>query len=248
VRNLKAIIEASDAVMVARGDLAVEVDQEDVPIIQREIIRLARKYHTPVIVATQMLESMVNNPEPTRAEVNDIATAVLDHVDAVMLSAETASGKYPVEAITIMKRIIKRVERHHRETLTEFALSSLEQSNDQTTAVAAATSILAHQLKAEMVIASTSSGNTAMRVASYRPPIPIAALTDNELTYHQMTLVWGIKSFFVPNIKENEAGLRAVINQMKTKGYVKDGDKLVFVTGSSPGEVGGSNIIKVEHV
>jgi pyruvate kinase len=147
-----------------------------------------------------------------------------------------------------MKKIIKRVERHHRETLTEFALTTLEESNDQTTAVAAATSILAHQLKAEMIVASTTSGATAVRVASYRPPIPIAAITDNVTTYRQMALVWGIKSFFVQNVKENEEGLNAVLKQMKNKGYVKDGDKLVFVTGQQPGVIGGSNIIKVEHV
>lgn len=248
VRNLKEIIEASDVVMVARGDLAVEVDQEDVPIIQREIIRLARKSHTPVIVATQMLESMVNNPEPTRAEVNDVATAVMDHVDAVMLSAETASGSYPVEAVTMMKRIITRVEHHHRETLTEYALATLEESSDQTTAIAAATSLLAHQLKAAMIVAATTSGKTAQRVASYRPPIPVAAVTDDEITYRQLAMVWGIKSFYVPHVKESQEELLRVLDEMKEIGYVKTGDKLVHVTGVKPYEIGGTSIIKVETV
>jgi pyruvate kinase len=248
IKNLKGIIEASDAVMVARGDLAVEVDQEDVPIIQREIIRIARKTHTVVFVATQMLESMIYNPEPTRAEVNDVATAVMDHVDAVMLSAETASGKYPVEAVTMMDRIIKRVERHHRESLTDYALATLEESNDQTTAIAAATSILAHQLKAEMIVASTTSGKTALRVASYRPPITIAAITDDVLTYNQLALVWGVLSFYLPNVKENEHGLQNIIKEMKDIGYVKEGDKLVYVTGANPYTAGGTNIIKVENV
>jgi len=248
VKNLKAIIEVSDAVMVARGDLAVEVDQEDVPLIQRQIIKIARKYHTPVIVATQMLESMINSPEPTRAEVNDVATAVLDHVDAVMLSAETASGQYPVEAVSMMKRIIRRVERHHRDTLTDFALTTLEESNDQTTAIAAATAILAHQLKAELIVASTTSGKTAVRVASYRPPTPIVAVTDDELTYNQLSLVWGVKSFYLPNVKQNEVGLKNIMKEVKESGYVKDGDRIVYVTGAVPHVIGGSNIIKVETI
>jgi pyruvate kinase len=248
VKNLKAIIETSDVVMVARGDLAVEIDQEDVPLIQREIIRLSRKYHTPVIVATQMLESMINSPEPTRAEVNDVATAVLEHVDAVMLSAETASGSYPVEAVSMMKRIIKRVERHHRDTLTDYALATLEESTDQTTAIAAASSILAHQLKAELIIVATTSGKTAARVASYRPPVPIIAITDEELTYRQLTMIWGTKAFYLPNVKENPEGLNAIIGELKERGFVAVGDKVVYVTGANPYEEEGTSIVKVDTI
>jgi pyruvate kinase len=248
VRNLKSIIEASDAVMVARGDLAVELDQEDVPLIQREIIRLARRYHTPVIVATQMLESMIKSPEPTRAEVNDVATAVLEHVDAVMLSAETASGDYPVEAVSMMKRIIRRVERHHSDTLTEYAVASLEESTDQTTAIAAAASILAHQLKAELIVVATTSGKTAARVASYRPPVPIVVVTDTEQTYTQLPLIWGTKSFYLPNVKQNIEGLNGIIEELKERGYVSEGDKIVYVTGANPHEIGGTNIIKVATI
>ncbi len=248
VRNLKAIIEVSDVVMVARGDLAVEIDQEDVPLIQREMIRLARRYHTPIIVATQMLESMVNSPEPTRAEVNDVATAVLEHADAVMLSAETASGNYPVEAVAMMKRIIKRVERHHKDNLTDYALSTLEESSDQTTAIAASASILAHQLKAELIVVATTSGKTAARVASYRPTVPIVAITDQELTYKQMPMIWGIKAFYLPNVKQNDEGLKSIIDELKERGYVSEGEKVVYVTGANPHEIGGTNIIKVEKV
>jgi pyruvate kinase len=248
VKNLKSIIEVSDAVMVARGDLAVEVDQEDVPLIQRQIIKIARRFHTPVIVATQMLESMINSPEPTRAEVNDVATAVLDHVDAVMLSAETASGQFPVEAVSMMKRIIRRVERHHNDSLTEFALTTLEESSDQTTAIAAAASILAHQLKAAMIVVATTSGKTAARVASYRPPVPIIAITDNELTYHQLPLVWGTKSFFLPNVKQNVDGSTAIMEKLKEQGFVSSGDRIVYITGATSHEIGGTNIIKVETI
>lgn len=248
IRNLKSIIEATDVVMVARGDMATEVGQEDVPIIQREIIRLCRATHTPVIVATQMLESMIKNPVPTRAEVNDIASAVMDHADACMLSGETANGDYPTEAISTMERIIKRVERHHRETLTDFALTTLEESEEQTTAIAAATTILAHQLKAEMIVVATTTGKTAQRIASYRPPVTVAAITDNELTYNQLAMVYGVKSFLTHKLTKNEEGLNHIVSQMKEMGYVKAGDKIVHVTGEKPGEVGGTSMIKVELI
>ncbi len=248
IRNLKSIIEATDVVMVARGDMATEVGQEDVPIIQREIIRLCRATHTPVIVATQMLESMIKNPVPTRAEVNDIASAVMDHADACMLSGETANGDYPTEAIATMERIIKRVERHHRETLTDFALSTLEESDEQTTAIAAATTILAHQLKAEIILVATSSGKTAQRIASYRPPVSVAAVTDNELTYNQLAMVYGVTSFLIPKLSKNEEGLEKILDEMKQHGHVKPGDKVVHVTGEKPGEMGGTSMIKVEIV
>ncbi len=248
IRNLKSIIEATDVVMIARGDMATEVGQEDVPIIQREIIRLCRATHTPVIVATQMLESMIKNPVPTRAEVNDIASAVMDHADACMLSGETANGDWPTEAISTMERIIKRVERHHRETLTDFALSTLEESDEQTTAIAAATTILAHQLKAKLIVVATSSGKTAQRIASYRPPVTVAAVTDNQLTYNQLAMVYGVKSFLVAQMSKNEAGLNSILDHLKEKEYVETGDKVVHVTGEKPGEMGGTSIIKVETI
>lgn len=248
VKNLTEIIEAADAVMVARGDLAVELSQEDVPIIQRDIIKLARQKHTPVIVATQMLESMVVNSEPTRAEVNDVATAVLENVDAVMTSAETANGAHPIDVIKVMKRIIKRVERHYRETLTEFAIATLEVSQDQTTAVAAASTILAHQLNAELICVTTSSGKTAQRVASYRPETPILVLTHNKKAYNQLAMLWGVKSFYLTQLKENQYDFLHVLKRAKDKGYVQEGDRVVFVTGQIPGVTGGTNTIKVELV
>lgn len=248
VKNLKAIVDVADAVMVARGDLAVEMAQEDVPIIQRDIIKLARQKHTPVIVATQMLESMVQNSEPTRAEVNDVATAVLENTDAVMTSAETANGAHPLEVIKVMKRIVKRVERHYRETLTDFALATLEVSDDQTTAVAAASTILAHQLNAEMICVTTSSGRTAQRIASYRPETPILVLTHNKKAYNQLALLWGTKTFYLEQISDNTADFKFILTKVKEKGYLKEGDKVVFVTGHIPGIPGGTNTIKVETV
>jgi pyruvate kinase len=246
VRNLEPIIKETDAIMVARGDLAVEMSPEDVPLIQRQVIKLARKYHTPVIVATQMLESMIHNPEPTRAEVNDVATAILDHVDAVMLSAESATGDYPVEAVAMQKRIIRRVERHRHELHADFALDALEESNDQTTSVAAAACILAHQLKAALIIVATSSGKTAIRVASYRPTTPIVAVTDNDRTWKQMALIWGIKTFCAKDYTDDDHMFYFAKRQILRKGYAASGEKAVFVSGQKPHVTGGTNSITVE--
>jgi len=247
VKNLEAIIKETDAIMVARGDLAVEIDPENVPLVQRQVIKLARKHHTPVIIATQMLESMVTSPEPTRAEVSDVATAILEHVDAVMLSAESATGMYPVEAVAMQKRIIKRVERHRHEFLTDFTLEVLEESTSQTTAVAGAASILAHQVKAALIVVETTSGKTASRVASYRPVTPIVAVTDEEKTSTQLALVWGIKSFYYKT--DTSVHTRSfILREIKRRGYVNTGDKIVYVTGARPHVIGGTNSIKVETI
>lgn len=246
VKNLEALIRETDAIMVARGDLAVEMDPEDVPLIQRRVIKLARKYHTPVIVATQMLESMVHNPEPTRAEVNDVATAILDHVDAVMLSAESATGEYPVEAVAMQKRIIKRVERHRHELHADFALDALEEHNDQTTGIAAASCVLAHQLNAALIVVATSSGKTAIRVASYRPTTPIIAIADNPRTWRQLALVWGIKTFLADDYTDDEHMFYYAKRQIIRKGYATHGEKIVFVSGQKPHQAGGTNSITVE--
>jgi pyruvate kinase len=246
VKNLEPIIKETDAIMVARGDLAVEMEPESVPLVQRQVIKLARKHHTPVIIATQMLESMVNNPEPTRAEVNDVATAILDHVDAVMLSAESATGQYPVEAVAMQKRIIKRVERHRHELHVDFALDALEESDDQTTGVAAASCILAHQLKAALIIVVTSTGKTAIRVASYRPTTPIIAITDNERTWRQLALIWGVKTFCAEDYVDDDHIYYFAKRQILRKGYASPGEKIIFVSGQKALQSGGTNSITVE--
>lgn len=246
VKNLEAIIKETDVIMVARGDLAVEMEPENVPLVQRHVIKLARKYHTPVIIATQMLESMVNSPEPTRAEVNDVATAILDHVDAVMLSAESATGLYPIEAVAMQKRIIKRVERHRHELHADFALDALEEHNDQTTSVAAASCVLAHQLNAALIIVATSSGKTAIRVASYRPTTPIIAITDNERTWKQLAMVWGVKTFLAKDYIDDDHMHYFAKRQILKKGYAVSGEKVVFIAGQKPHVTGGTNSITVE--
>jgi pyruvate kinase len=245
ITHLEAILQETDAVMIARGDLAVEIGQEEVPIIQRIIIKQAAKYNKPVIVATQMLESMIHQPEPTRAEVNDVATAVLDKVDAVMLSAETAYGKYPTAAVTIMDRIIKRVEQYFIETHREYTFASTESHEEQTAAIAASASLLAHQLSAKVIIALTASGHTAIRLSSYKPHAPIIALTDSDATYKQLTLVWGVIPYFISEIKNNQDVYRNILQQLADEKTVKKNDKIVLVSGRHPGVTGDTNIINV---
>lgn len=247
VQNLDAIMEAADGVMVARGDLAVEVGQEEVPIIQRMIIQKARSIHKPVIVATQMLESMVKNAEPTRAEVNDVATAVLDQVDAVMLSAESAHGDYPIEAVAMMEKIIKRVERYLNESSKSLDFKA-HKSHRQVDAIASASAVLALELQAKVILALTESGVTAQELSSYRPFVPVLAVTDNELTYNQMALLWGVKAFFLAKIIDNDEAYTKVIGEFKNKKLIENGDIIVHVAGTHPGVSGHINSIKVATV
>lgn len=247
IKNLHAIIDASDGVMVARGDMAVEVGQEEVPIIQRQIIKYARNVHKPVIVATQMLESMIHNAEPTRAEVNDIATAVLDQVDAVMLSAESAHGDYPVESVAMMKKIILRVERYAAETNEEPAIQ-VDKDSLPVVMIASSASLLAQQLKASLTLVVTQSGVTAQALSSNRSLVPVFAITSEELIYRQLALLWGTRCFLVKKINHNDQAFESVIEQLKKDSLLKTADTLVLVSGTNPGKAGHINSIKVVTV
>lgn len=247
VKNLTEIIDASDGVMVARGDLAVEVGQEEVPILQRTMIQYAQQTHKPVIVATQMLESMIHNAEPTRAEVNDVATAVLDQVDACMLSAESAHGDYPVESVAMMKKIIKRVERYLHESRAGHEFTPHEE-HTQIDAIAESAALLALKLDAKAIIALTESGVTAQELSSYRPSVPVFAITDNPYTYNQLALLWGVKVFLVDKIIDNDEAYTKVVSEFRSKGLLTLGDHLVEVAGTHPGISGHINSIKVVTV
>ncbi|HXS14810.1 MAG TPA: pyruvate kinase [Candidatus Saccharimonadales bacterium] len=244
VRNLHKIIDASDAVMVARGDLAVEVGQEEVPILQRSIITYAKRTHKPVIVATQMLESMIHNAEPTRAEVNDVATAVLDGVDAVMLSAESASGDYPVESVAMMKRIIKRVERFLHESREEHEFHP-HGDHSQIDAIAESASLLSLKLGAKAILCLTQSGVTAQELSSYRPSVPIFVLTDNKYTYQWLALLWGVKCFLVDKITDNSNSYGKIVKKLQDMDVLHSGDRVVEVAGTHPGVSGHINSITV---
>lgn len=251
LQHMQEILRAADGVMVARGDLGVELPFEEVPIAQKRIIRLANQSGRPVITATQMLESMVENPRPTRAEASDVANAILDGTDAVMLSAETAAGAFPRLAVEAMRRIIAEIETHPRPGLRDDQRSrradrdSIVPTED---AIAAATVAAARMLATPLVIVITKSGFSARIVASHRPDVPILALTDQPRTYRQLALVWGV----IPHLIEHVASYEAVVPLARAAvlehGLARAGDR-VLVTAGVPFDVPGStNLLKVEIV
>lgn len=249
VKNLKEIIREADSVMIARGDMAIEVGQEEVPIIQRKIISLCREFNKPVIIATQMLESMIHSPQPTRAEVNDVATAVMDLADCIMLSAETAKGNYPLEAVQMMNKIIMRVEKYEEESnITHAFEMNIEETTNQTTAVAAAATLLAQNLHAKMIFSLTSTGRTAFKLSLYRSSIPIISATDDKSVYRQLALVYGITPMYVDTITNNKKVYKDLEQLMVSKSYIRQGDRVVMVTGTNPGHEGHTNSIEVTQV
>ncbi|HEX6536417.1 MAG TPA: pyruvate kinase [Gemmatimonadaceae bacterium] len=245
--NIREIVEASDAVMVARGDLGVELPFEEVPIAQKKIIAVSNALGRPVITATQMLESMITNPRPTRAEASDVANAILDGTDAVMLSAETAAGAWPQLAVLAMTRIIQEIERHPIPRNTR--LVGRRQHDEPVTtedAIAAATAAAAASLGAPAVMVFTKSGFTARIVASHRPPVPIVALTDVERTYRQLALVWGVRPVLVAPASSYEEMFEHGREVLRALGFAKAGDR-ILVTAGVPFDVPGTtNLLRVE--
>lgn len=245
LENIDEIIRASDGVMVARGDLGVELPFEEVPIAQKRIIALATRLGRPVITATQMLESMIHNPRPTRAEASDVANAILDGTDAVMLSAETAAGKYPRLAVEAMARIIREIESHPAPFRRDARAATLG-TVDTEHAIAAASATAARNLGAPLIIVFTKSGFTARVMSSHRPTVPILGLTDEERTYRQLALVWGVIPELVPHQKDYEAMARIGMDRARENGLVQQGDR-VIVTAGIPFDVPGTtNLLKVE--
>ncbi|HEX2582100.1 MAG TPA: pyruvate kinase [Dongiaceae bacterium] len=247
IENLDEIVALSDAVMVARGDLGVEMPAEDVPILQKRIIAACRREGKPVIVATQMLDSMVHAPTPTRAEASDVATAIYDGADAVMLSAETASGDYPVEAVAMMDRIIGRVERDPAYT----KIMSAQHPEPQPTgsdAISSAAAQVAHTLSAAAIVTFTSTGSTGLRVARERPEVPILCLTPWLLTARQMSLVWG--THCVPISDPDTFGAMVTMAEKVAvrEAFAAKGDRLVVTAGVPIGTAGSTNTLRVTKV
>lgn len=245
VENIDEILQVSDGIMVARGDLGVEIPTEEIPIVQKMIIKKCNELAKPVITATQMLDSMIRNPRPTRAEVTDVANAIYDGTDAIMLSGETAAGKYPVEAVKVMASIAKRIE----QTLDYDRMLKEKGSKNVTVtdAISHATCTTAVDLNASAIITSTSSGYTAKMVSKFRPQAPIIAATSNEAVMRRLALTWGvypIKSALAGNTDEViEKSIEASIEA----GYVKNGELVVITAGVPVGVSGTTNLIKV-HV
>jgi len=249
--DLDRILDASDAVMVARGDLGVELPFEQVPLVQKRLIRESNQHGKPVITATQMLESMVNAPRPTRAEASDVANAILDGTDAVMLSAETAVGNYPVEAVQAMDRIIREMERHptlRDERRVSPGAGAGREGVSVEDAIAWGTNAVARMLKTPLIVTLTTGGFTSRKVAALRPPVPILAVTTEMTTFRQLALVWGVVPVHVDRVPSYDAMLAVVRDVLLKREYAKPGDKVVMTAGV-PWEVSGStNLIKVEEV
>ena len=246
LEDLDRILAASDVVMVARGDLGVELPFEDVPLVQKRLIREANRQGKPVITATQMLESMVHAPRPTRAEASDVANAILDGTDAVMLSAETATGEYPVEAVRAMDRIIRAMEPQAL-AREERRLAARDEVSVEG-AIALGTTAVARMLKTPLMVTLTQGGFTARKVAALRAPVPILAVTTQTSTFRQLALVWGVTPVLVDRVPGYDAMLEVVRDLILKRGYARRGDRIVMTAGV-PWEVSGStNLIKVEEV
>jgi pyruvate kinase len=244
--NIESIIHASDAVMVARGDLGVELPFEEVPLAQKRIISLANRLGRPVITATQMLESMINNPRPTRAEASDVANAILDGTDAVMLSAETAAGQYPRLAVEAMARIIQEIEK--QPSIVRADERSPATSLPTEMAIAAAATSAVRSLGAPCLIVFTKSGFSARIIASHRPGVPILVLTDAERTYRQLALVWGVIPCLVEHCDTYADMVKLALEAVRERGLAREGDRVVVTAGVPFDVPGTTNLMKVETV
>jgi pyruvate kinase len=244
VRVLPDIVDAFDGIMVARGDLGVELPLEQVPTVQKRAIRLARERARPVIVATQMLESMISAPRPTRAEVSDVAGAVVEGADAVMLSAETSVGAYPVETVATMGRIIVAAE--EGSLRAESSLTRVPTTTGG--AIARAAAEVGAIVGAKALVAFTMTGETARRLARYRSPIPLLAFTTEPATRSQLALTWGVETFIVPSVRHTDDMVHEVDTALYNLGRCHIGDKIVIVAGSPPGSPGKTNALRVHRI
>ncbi|OIJ89075.1 pyruvate kinase [Streptomyces colonosanans] len=247
VANIDDIVAAFDGIMVARGDLGVEMPLEQVPIVQKRAIKLAKRNAKPVIVATQMLDSMIDNSRPTRAEASDVANAVIDGADAVMLSGETSVGKYPVETVRTMARIVEAAE----EDILAKGLPPLTDRNKPRTqggAVARAAAEIGDFLGARFLVAFTQSGDTARRLSRYRSPIPLLAFTPTPATRSQLNLSWGVETFLGPHVDSTDAMVGQVDELLLKYGRCEKGDIVVITAGSPPGVSGATNMVRVHHI
>ncbi|MFF3287600.1 pyruvate kinase [Streptomyces sp. NPDC003023] len=247
VDNIDDIVAAFDGIMVARGDLGVEMPLEQVPLVQKRAVKLAKRNAKPVIVATQMLDSMIDNSRPTRAEASDVANAVIDGTDAVMLSGETSVGKYPVETVRTMARIVTAAE----QDVLAKGLPPLTERNKPRTqggAVARAAAEIGDFLGAKFLVAFTQSGDTVKRLSRYRSPIPLLAFTPDPATRSQLNLTWGVETFLGPHVESTDAMVAQVDEELLRIGRCEKGDIVVITAGSPPGVPGSTNLVHVHHI
>ncbi len=247
IDHLEQIVEMADGVMVARGDLGVEMPPEAVPGIQKRIVRACRRTGKPVVVATQMLESMIRSPRPTRAEASDVATAVYDGADAVMLSAETAAGDYPVEAVTMMDRILTTVE-HDPAYRTTLIAAQDDHEETAADAITAAARQVAETMRAAAVATYTTSGSTALRASRERPSVPILCLTPRLATARQLTVAWGIHTVVTEDATNMDEMVTRACAAAKQEGFAEPGDRLAITAGVPFGTPGATNLLRIAWV
>ncbi len=244
VERLEEVVNAFDAIMVARGDLGVELPLEQVPMVQKRAIELCRRYAKPVIVATQMLESMISSPRPTRAEVSDVANAILDGADAVMTSGETSVGRYPAETVATMARICEAVEHEALDQLPAMPGPSRTVGG----AIARAAVITGAALEVKALCAFTQTGDTVRRLARHRNRIPLIAVTPDENIRHELAFTWGVESYVIPPVHHTDEMVRQLDARLLDEGRLKEGDRVIIVAGSPPGTPGGTNAMRVHRI
>jgi pyruvate kinase len=244
VENLEEIIDAFDAIMVARGDLGVELPLEQVPLVQKRAVELARRWAKPVIVATQMLESMISSSIPTRAETSDVANAVLDGADALMLSGETSVGSFPVETVSTMAKIIQSTEENGLSRIPDLGTRPHTQGG----AVSFAAMEIAELLGSKFVCVFTEGGDSLRRISRLRSAVPVLSFTPNVQTARELSLVWGSKTYIVPKVTHTDAMFEQVDISVLEQGMCKVGDEVVVVAGTPPGVSGSTNTLRVHKV
>jgi pyruvate kinase len=244
IDNIEEIVDAFDGFMVARGDLGVECPLEDVPFLQKQVIDVARRHAKPVIVATQMLESMISAPRPTRAEASDVANAVLDGADAVMLSGETSVGDFPIETVEVMSRIIESTEDHGLSRMTAIDW----QPRTRGGVIAKAAAEVAERIGAKYLVAFTQSGDSARRLSRYRGPIPMLAFTPVAAVRSQLALSWGIETFKTTEVEHTDEMVRQVDEHLLKIKRVDEGDLVVIIGGSPPGIPGSTNALRIHKM
>ncbi|MFC7497498.1 MULTISPECIES: pyruvate kinase [unclassified Nocardioides] len=249
IHNLDEVIAAFDGFMVARGDLGVECPLEDVPFLQKQIIEKARLNAKPVIVATQMLESMITNPAPTRAEASDVANAVLDGADAVMLSGETSVGEYPVHTVETMARIVSATEAHALQEGQRAGVAAIDwDPHTNSGVIAKAAEEVAQRVGAKYVVAFTQSGDSAKRMSRLRGPIPILAFTPVAAVRSQLAMSWGVETFLTAVVEHTDEMVRQVDEQLLQIGRVTEGDLVVIIAGAPPGIPGSTNALRIHRM
>ncbi len=246
VEHIDEIIEAADGIMVARGDLGIEMKAEEVPLIQKKLIDKCLAAAKPVIVATQMLDSMIRNPRPTRAEVSDIANAVIDHTDAVMLSGETASGKYPLESVQTMVKVIQETEASAYDDLKDVPDKVKNRSTDE--AVSDVAKILAKDVGAKGILVASMTGDTGRLVSRHRPELPIYVTTDDARVQRQLNLSWGVVPFILPDCRTVEELVERSLGHLLEEKRIKKGERLIVVAGEPVGVSGRVNLVEVREV